>query len=91
MKAAHVIDMFKKLWMLVRDMLLNEGRSNKQLLTVLAPVFSFTLLSDVWLCGKHEFSSIGTSPFITSREESMNGPTLGDLCLHNREDLRNPW
>lgn len=90
MKVTHVIEMFKEFWMLVRDMLFNEGGSNEQLLTVLASEFSFTLLPDVWLCGKHEFSVIGTSPFITSREETMNGPTLGDLCLHNLEDLRRP-
>jgi len=51
--------------MLVCDVFLNEGGCNEQFLTVLAPEFSFTLLSDVWLCGEHEFPVIGTLPFIT--------------------------
>ena len=90
MKATHVIKVFKELWMLIRYMLLNEGGSDEQLLAVLAPVFSFTLLSDVWLCGEHEFPVIGTLPFITGHDKSMNGPTLVDLCLHNLEDPRHP-
>jgi hypothetical protein len=51
--------------MLVCDMFLDEGGGDEQLLTVLAPVFSLTLPSDEWLCGKHEFPVIGTMPFIT--------------------------
>ena len=50
--------------MLVCDMLLNEGGRDEQLLTVLAPEFSFALLPDVWLCGEHEFPVVGTLPFI---------------------------
>ena len=46
--------------MLVCDVLLNEGGRYEQLLTVLAPEFAFTLLPDVWLCGKHEFPVIRT-------------------------------
>jgi len=74
--------------MLVRDVFLDEGGRDEQFLAVLAPVFSFTLLPDVWLCGEHEFPVIGSSPFITSRDKSMNGPTLVDPFLHNLEDLR---
>jgi hypothetical protein len=76
--------------MLVRDMLFNEGRRDEQLLAVLAPVFSFTLLSDIWFRGKHEFPIIGELPFITCAVISMNGPTLADLCPRNLEDPRRP-
>ena len=76
--------------MLVRNMLFNEGGSDEQLLAVLAPVFSFTLLSDVWFCGKHEFPVIGPLRFIMGHDKSMNGPTLVDPCLHNLEDPRPP-
>jgi len=65
MKSAHVIEMLQELWMLVCNMLLNEGGRDEQLLAVLASEFSFTLLSDVWFCGKHEFPVIGALPFIT--------------------------
>ena len=56
--------------MLVRDMLLNKGGSDEQFLAVLAPVFSFTPLSDVRLCGKHELPVIGTSPFVMKHDRS---------------------
>ena len=56
--------------MLVRDMLLDEGGSDEQFLAVLAPVFSFTLLSDVRLCGEHEFPVIGTLQFIRKHDRS---------------------
>lgn len=82
--------MLQELWVLVRDMLFDEGGRDEQLLAVLAPVFSFALLPDIWLRGKHEFPRIGELPFITCAITSMNGPTLADLCLHNLEDPRLP-
>ena len=64
MKATHIIEVFEELWMLVCNVLFNEGGSDEQLLAVLAPVFSFALLSDVWFCTNHEFPVIGMLPFI---------------------------
>jgi len=65
MKSTRVIEMLQELWMLVCNMLLNDGGRDEQLLVVLASEFSFALLSDVWLYGKHEFPVIGAFPFIT--------------------------
>jgi hypothetical protein len=76
--------------MLVRNVFLNEGRRDEQFLAMLASEFPFTLLSDVWFCGKHDFPVNGELRFIKSDVVSMNGPTLADLFPRNLEDPRRP-